>query len=708
MQFADIAAERADSQKDALGFLPRVAYSEAAAQGKLYVATVGEGRSECYAGHVLFGGKYPHLKIFQVYVEPTLREKHIGRELVQKLLVHAERKCYLTISARVAADLPANRFWERLGFIVVRTEEGGATTGRRINIRVRDLDTPTLFNNVENVPGESLVPVAEPPIYVLDVNVFLDVLKDRQRSESAKRIITAAISGSLRLFVTNEFVKELSRAAENACIDPVVRLATALPQFPDIPSPSLDRLKRDLSALIFPGRAAAGELRTRDVSDLVHLATTIYHSAAGFVTSDDAILRKREDLHRRYRIDVVGPAELAELYIPSQWIPTKLDVLACGGAAVEVVEMSEEQRDTVKMFLRSCSWSDDKIAKATAVGQSACPRHRVLVRCAGHVIAFVSWAAPLPPRSQSRAWLAIAPMHPMSEVAADVLVERMGRDICATRPASALLQGDTRSRHFRATVISRGFVPGGDSEDPSHFEKFCVGDVLAAQNWANRGDALAKAIGLVLPERPPAYLGPATSVEYSLGATGPERLQLSAFEVRFGPVILFLPGRPVAVVPIQRAFADELLGTSRQFSLLPQPEASMWRERLYLCSPRALAVLAAGTIVLFYESEGQNNGRGAIVAIAQVVRTAIRNKSGLDEKMIRRGVLTTQGIDHLSVTRETALIYFSQLMPLTDPVPKNRLRTLGCMDGANFVTARQIGEDAAWAIIEQGKPNVRL
>jgi hypothetical protein len=133
----------------------------------------------------------------------------------------------------------------------------------------------------------------------------------------------------------------------------------------------------------------------------------------------------------------------------------------------------------------------------------------------------------------------------------------------------------------------------------------------------------------------------------------------------------------------------------------------MCQQKLYLCSPRALAVLAAGAIVLFYESKGQNDGRGAIVAIAQIVRTAIRKKNVLNPAMTRRGVLTQKEIEFLSVSEDTALVYFSQLMPLKKPVPMGRLRTLGCMDRANFVTARQISETAARAIMEEGQPSAQ-
>jgi hypothetical protein len=134
----------------------------------------------------------------------------------------------------------------------------------------------------------------------------------------------------------------------------------------------------------------------------------------------------------------------------------------------------------------------------------------------------------------------------------------------------------------------------------------------------------------------------------------------------------------------------------------------MWHEKLYVGSPRTLAAVTSGTIIFFYESQRQRRGRGAIVAVAQVVRTALRKNAVLDPAMTRRGVLTAEDIAVLSTTEDKALIYFSQLMPLRHPVNKDHLRALGCMDGANYVTARLIGENAACAIIEAGQPHARL
>ena len=117
----------------------------------------------------------------------------------------------------------------------------------------------------------------------------------------------------------------------------------------------------------------------------------------------------------------------------------------------------------------------------------------------------------------------------------------------------------------------------------------------------------------------------------SVGSNGasPLKTSLQEFESRFGPVLLMLPGRPTVVVPIQRTYADRLLDTAYQHSLFPRPEASVLGEKLYLSSPWTLSVLVPGAVTLFYESMGADNGRGAIVAAAQITRTAVSESADL-------------------------------------------------------------------------------
>jgi hypothetical protein len=111
---------------------------------------------------------------------------------------------------------------------------------------------------------------------------------------------------------------------------------------------------------------------------------------------------------------------------------------------------------------------------------------------------------------------------------------------------------------------------------------------------------------------------------------------------------------------------------------------------------------------LFYESIGADNGRGAIVAAAQITRSGVSETTDLDPGTIRRGVLSSEEVKGVSASNRTGLTFFNQLFRFEFPVGLSRLRELGCADGANFVTARQIDEVAATIILEEGKACVRL
>src|SRR5689334_12783396 len=102
--FLDTVRACADSERDALGFIPESAYQDAAIQGKLWIATRFEHANEKYIGHVLFGGAFPILRVFQVYVQVPYRSCGVGSALLARLVHEAETLDYLSVTAKVADD----------------------------------------------------------------------------------------------------------------------------------------------------------------------------------------------------------------------------------------------------------------------------------------------------------------------------------------------------------------------------------------------------------------------------------------------------------------------------------------------------------------------------------------------------------------------------------------------------------------------------
>jgi hypothetical protein len=332
-----------------------------------------------------------------------------------------------------------------------------------------------------------------------------------------------------------------------------------------------------------------------------------------------------------------------------------------------------------------------------------------VVSFAGTIIGFAGWNAARGLDSLTKAWLAVDPISPMGELGFDVLLDAVFRDVSAFRPSRILVDTESANRAAMALGEGHGFrrhrVP--NAAIPA-FEKYCIGRIITSRNWKESIASLSSSLGINLPATPTPYAGAATTINVTKADRSSESLPLGEFEAAFGPVILMLPDRPVVVVPIQRSYADQLLNTAYQHSLFPRPEASVLGEKLYLSSPRALSVLTNGAIILFYESMGTDGGRGSIVAAAQVSRTAIREAASLDPNTMRRGVLSAEEVQNVSSGDKTGLTFFNQLFRFENPINLARLRTLGCADGANFVTAKRIDEASASIIIEEGKPSVRL
>ena len=282
----------ADAERDTLGFLPDRVYRDALFAGKLFVAIARDSGTDQYAGHLLFGGTYPFLRIFQVLVAPRFRRRRLASLLVQTLLKQAEEHGYLSIKARVAEDLSeANAFWEHEGFELIKRKSGGKSRGRTINIRARALETPTLFGTLPaDAEPQCLLlsfPLSTPrPLYVIDLNVFLDLVKHRALNAETQRLIAAAWNRSIDVSVTEEFVVELRRATPASGADPVLDLALALPRLPHVPEALLQSLISELGTIVFPAKASTGHLSRNDCSDLIHLATAIHHGAVGFVTGE--------------------------------------------------------------------------------------------------------------------------------------------------------------------------------------------------------------------------------------------------------------------------------------------------------------------------------------------------------------------------------------------------------------------------------------
>lgn len=693
----------ADSAKEELGFLPEKVYDDLAVSGKLLVATVTANGQEIYGGHLMFGGVYPNAKVFQLFVALGCRGNGIARRLIGHLKERLTANQWLSIKASVADDLPANDVWAHMGFHIVRTRPGGSARKRRINVRVLELDTPSLLGPMRGLARQEGLRLAERlshrPIYVIDLNVLFDTIRKRPRSKSAAKVIRAGLSNSIRLMVAAEFTEELLRTSTDTSNDPVLAFASQLDSLSRPPDKVLRPLVNMLASVIFHERAARGTLTERDMSDLVHIATAIQHRAAGFVTSENAILRASGYLHDAHKIDVIGVEEFAQIVDVGVRLPRASTTNVASGT-LHTCRNHESDLAHARTFLETMRAESAFIHEALACQGSS--TQWLLVTGGSEPLAYAKWEVHGGLRRAADVYLCVDEGHHAAETIIDHLLDAIPRELSGIAPTLIRLHISSGQVMTRQAALSMGFLPpDGASNSTSKLQRLAVGRVISAENWTSVRQFLASVAALSLPAQIPTFVAGNPRILVNTGQRDIE-MTLAEIERALSPVLFLFRGRGGVIVPIQEQYARELLGSSPQLSMWAPPEAILRRERVYISAPSTLRRMTPGTPMLFYESL-DGNGRGCVVALARITDSRAVSKMEALGKVKQRGVLDDRTLEQRSVGEEVTETSFDNIFLFKSPVALKRLRQLGCADGSNLISAKTISFDRLAQVVKEGR-----
>lgn len=697
-----------DSERNAFGFLPKNAYKQFLLQNRMVVAIDTE-TSEL-VGYTIFGGTLPQGKIFQTWTAKSARKVGVGRQLVEHVVSRLENQNFLSIRVDVADDLEeANRFYSRLGFEIFRLRPGGQSRKRKINIRVRNLATPSLLNFIADhavdFPAVAFRPTsAISPLYVIDLNVLFDVAKNRPRASAAGAVMAAAFDNQVRLAVSAELVSELGRHAPSAHPDPIFEFAKKLPILPAPSKSQRSSYAAQLAPLLFPDSARQAQgLSTQDASDLVHLTTAIVEGAAGFITSDMAILRAASLLKTAYGMDVLSPAAFGlNMGIESH----RVDSLAAevGYAHVKERPFREGDREAVGKFLTRLGIEQGEMRSALASGTSTSPRCRIVLEVDQQVRGFASWETGSKPLVASPIFVYLDESSASASICGDHLFINLFRGARDLSPAIYSMRVSPTQPTVRSVAVSNGFFRDSVDAFGETLKKISIGRVATDDNWRLIARSIEAASGMVLPKVIPTFSNTQQSVTFTDQQGKSSVVSLLDLERLFSPVIFALPGRPVVVLPIKQMFAEALFRGTEQPSLLPDREALFRSERGYISKPSSLSSIAEGGIAVFYES-ARGRGRGAATTVARVTRRFLLDKEKAARLSKQKGVLESHSIERIDRGARVAITEFDNVMSFSEPVSLEALRAIGCADGANFVTAKLISSRHLADIVSAGKPH---
>ena len=689
--------ELADSEKNALGFLPKQALRDAIERGRLFALIANSGNDQKVAGYLLHSGVFPHAKIQQIAVATQYRKQAVGSSLINSFVSDLEQLGFMSVKAEIASDLEGSlAFYQKNEFELVYERDGGQTRNRKILVHVRQLETDTLFSASYAKRSAGLVlgikrrSAGEAPFYAFDLNVYFDLAKNRKKSEIANQLFGAALAHNIRLVVANEFVEELKRTTNNAGTDPILKLAQRLPVMPATDKVELDTLASEVHNLVFVQPQRSGANTNQAISDARHLAHAALARASAFITGDKAILAARNQLLSTVGIDVVTVSELVDLLPKGAMMDASKTTIGqdftCG-----TITSSE-----LDAYLVDGRVNTSLISEFCSVDETCNNAQYLAIRESNRVVAVGAILLPKTVTPIARLLVHARPEHRDVEIFTDYLLDTLVRISCADAATAIELLHVPGQSLVHSLAKARGFYQNLSTRN---YDKIALGHPVTQDNWQQTVHEVRRRAGLILPNNPPS----AGNDNMNIETRTDKSIVVTPIELEdiLSPTVIIWPKRESALVPIRRVYADDLLGTSNQqsFDFIVNKDASFFSRRSYVNSPRTTSVMRPGCPIFFYESQ-KSQGRGAIVAVARIVDAIVVQKQDIPDERLRR--LVVNDVDEFSTTDKVLLTSFDNLFELPRPVSLKELRCLGVVDGSNLVSPVSILSEKATAILTKG------
>lgn len=587
----------------------------------------------------------------------------------------------------------------------MRQESGGKTLGRKINIRIKDLDTPSLLKIMDFVPTApstkikdlhfSHGPISTSSNYILDLNVFFDVVKDRIHRKEASLLIKAGLNHHIRVCVTPEFTEELIKHTRAGQPDPILEFAKEIPALPKIDPTEIDFLLHELQALIFPFRSPTGKQADKSRSDLMHLAYCIHHRATGFVTREKAILAASEKLQQAYSLETLSPADLFQASELTDTTAISLHA-SYDQKSLYVSTARENEREEVERFLLAIGVDQDVLPAVWDPGASGSIRRRIIIRSGEKLIGVASWDSASRFKRHIHLYLYIDEQNPEAERVIDHVFETVLRDSEPFESKTIQLQTTSEQSQTLATALQRGFVrlfPFINKEQVTSLSKFTFRGVVTRDNWLLFANDFEKLTGLRLPQTIPT-LNEFQNTGISISSPAGKLiviLKLFDFETLVSPAIVLCPGRTGLIVPIRARFAKDLFEKANyQRCLFPALEAILHVEKAYFRYPRRIKLFARGTPILFYLS-GSGGGTKEIIGCARVTYSEVLSVNKLGFSLKRQGVLSYEELLEVSDKSQNIHVFtFDNFNLFSNRIPFQFLRDKKLISKANLVTVEPL------------------
>ncbi|MFR9545928.1 MAG: GNAT family N-acetyltransferase [Rikenellaceae bacterium] len=297
-----------------LGMMPKGGFYEHAYNRNIIIAH----DNELLYGYLMFRKVKKQNKITIVHLCISKNYRHLG--LAQKLLKFLKDEFYndyygISISCR-EDYVEANNLWRNFGFNVLNKTRSRSQDPKYLIKYWYDFNKPDLFNATSYKSKKVHA--------LLDVNVIID-LKNGQKGVSGEEEWQALFSDWLidftDFFYAAETLDEFHRDSNQTRIKENVNYLESFAKAThDI------EIRKNISCQL--ERYIQGD-NDHDRSDRIQIATCIAAEIPFFITKDEGILRKREQIQADYNLEILSPSEfilrIDEINNPDEYKPVKIN-----------------------------------------------------------------------------------------------------------------------------------------------------------------------------------------------------------------------------------------------------------------------------------------------------------------------------------------------------------------------------------------------
>jgi predicted nucleic acid-binding protein/ribosomal protein S18 acetylase RimI-like enzyme len=301
-----------EKHKKTLGFFPYGAFVENARRKKIIIALI----NNTVAGYALFNVNQKSLLVYIVHlcIDSKYRKRGIAKALIEKISSMTQTLSGIRVHCR--RDFKASSFWPKVGFIAKGEKPGRAINGTTLTIWRYDYGQPSILQYIDDLRIKSKTKA------VIDANIFFELNKKNSPFEEVQGLLADWIEEDIELCLTPEIFNEINRN-DNKDVREYTRK--------NAESYYILKSQQDKVSCIYSElrKYYPIQISKSDDSDLRQLAYTINSKISFFVTLDERLLKKSDQIFQRFNTKIIRPAQFIiqhdSLIRDSEYQPKKLE-----------------------------------------------------------------------------------------------------------------------------------------------------------------------------------------------------------------------------------------------------------------------------------------------------------------------------------------------------------------------------------------------